>query len=94
MALDHLPTQLEYTFPQYNRIVIYPQQHAPDVLLKQIIPYFTIQNIQTEAFMKFKSIFRNLILVTASCLLCACGSSKQTLTRKADPTPKHEFRGT
>ena len=44
--------------------------------------------------MKFKSIFRNLILVTASCLLCACGSSKQTLTRKADPTPKHEFRGT
>ena len=41
-----------------------------------------------------KSIFRNLILVTASCLLCACGSSKQTLTRKADPTPKHEFRGT
>ncbi len=44
--------------------------------------------------MKSKSIFRNLILVTASCLLCACGSSKQTLTRKADPTPKHEFRGT
>jgi Kef-type K+ transport system membrane component KefB/nucleotide-binding universal stress UspA family protein len=40
MALDHLPTQLEYTFPQYNRIVIYPQQHAPDVLLKTDHPIF------------------------------------------------------
>jgi hypothetical protein len=27
-------------FPQYNRIVIYPQQHAPDVLLKTDHPIF------------------------------------------------------
>jgi Kef-type K+ transport system membrane component KefB/nucleotide-binding universal stress UspA family protein len=41
MALDHLPTRLEYTFPNYNRIVIYPQQHAPDVLLKTDHPIFS-----------------------------------------------------
>ena len=41
MALDHLPTRLEYTFLNYNRIVIYPQQHAPDVLLKTDHPIFS-----------------------------------------------------
>ena len=44
--------------------------------------------------MKFKSIFRTLTLIFVSFLFFACRSTKQTLTRRADPTPKHEFRGT
>ncbi|MDR1743886.1 MAG: cation:proton antiporter [Dysgonamonadaceae bacterium] len=33
-VLDNLPTRFERLFPNYSRIVIYPKQHLPDVLLE------------------------------------------------------------
>lgn len=41
MGLDHFPTRLETLFPHHNRIVIYPQQHTPNVLLEADHPIFT-----------------------------------------------------
>ena len=37
--------------------------------------------------------FRFLFFIFAAVLLSACGASKPALTRRADATPKHEFRG-
>lgn len=39
------------------------------------------------------TISRYIFFCFAAVLLSACGTSKTTLTRAADPAPKHEFRG-
>ncbi|MBZ4656964.1 MAG: hypothetical protein PWQ81_550 [Bacteroidota bacterium] len=39
--LDDLPTRLENNFPNYNRVVIYPQQYTPEHLLDDEHPIFT-----------------------------------------------------
>jgi len=36
-----LPTRLENNFPNYNRVVIYPQQYTPEHLLDDEHPIFT-----------------------------------------------------
>ncbi|MCW1735958.1 cation:proton antiporter [Anaerorudis cellulosivorans] len=41
IGLDHFPTRLETLFPHHNRIIIYPQQHTPNVLLEADHPIFT-----------------------------------------------------
>lgn len=33
-VLDNLPTRIERFFPDYSRIVIYPKQHIPDMLIE------------------------------------------------------------
>ncbi|MEA4903260.1 MAG: family 10 glycosylhydrolase [Petrimonas sp.] len=37
--------------------------------------------------------FRITLIAFVALLMLGCGASKQSLTRKADPTPKREFRG-
>jgi hypothetical protein len=39
--LDDIPIRLENNFPNYNRVVIYPQQYTPEHLLDDEHPIFT-----------------------------------------------------